>query len=591
MRSRFLILVFLIFFLPLGIFASSGLRITEQKGFFALPLEQFNLGDNPALAYSFWFKINENGGGAYDENSAETGSHILINASPIDENSPVGIWFGHHYVQLSNGRFSASMRTNTNCPGPHFIKENNPIKEEEWHHILVNMKYSNGLYFSIYHNGEKFGETTPGDGITNCNVIDFKNNSCIRIGVPGNYDLNTKQPLDITIDNFQLYNRFFEENEINSLLNQNTPTSLPEGIIGLWNFEENSENMNYLINEVGNNNEVAFIAAGVPIDLYNPIAPDFSDGILSGIENTPDVEENITLPEVFPTEDAAWVITIKQTDSNIWDDFNPGYIITTYESSYYLLGDTIIENKKYSKLYSIYGELDSIKVKSCDFYTEDQLYVGAIRVEGEKVYLRPHEVIYCFGEEMCPHIDCIEEDGYPWYKDEEIDYSFFEKDVLMYDFSVEESERLYIYNYPSSCLHFLATEMRKKGNDHSWIKGIGSTGGLWFNYDFFPMLGSGVLRSLKSFHYKGKQFYPAEETGINKSIVDTPKAKAYVSAGVLYIENAEGITSVEVYNSLGTPLYRRGAGGEDSSLQIALPSTIKGVLIVKVNNEIIKVIK
>ena len=37
MRSRHVILVFLIFFLPLGIFASSGLRITEEKGFFALP--------------------------------------------------------------------------------------------------------------------------------------------------------------------------------------------------------------------------------------------------------------------------------------------------------------------------------------------------------------------------------------------------------------------------------------------------------------------------------------------------------------------------------------------------------------------------
>ena len=286
MRYKLLILVVLVFLLPLEIFASSGLRITEEKGFFALPLEQFNLGTNPALAYSFWFKINENGGGVYDENSAETGSHILINASPIDENSPVGIWFGHHYVQLSNGRFSASMRTNTNCPGPHFIKENNPIKEEEWHHILVNMKYSNGLYFSIYHNGEKFGETTPNDGNINCDVIGFKNNSCIRIGVPGNYDLNTKQPLDITIDNLQLYNRFLEEDEIYSLFNQDTPSSPPEGLIGLWNFEENSENMNYLINEIGSNNEVAFISAGVPIDLYNPVAPDFSDGILSGIEKS-----------------------------------------------------------------------------------------------------------------------------------------------------------------------------------------------------------------------------------------------------------------------------------------------------------------
>ena len=286
MRHNLLILVVLVFLLPLEIFASSGLRITEEKGFFALPLEQFNLGVNPTLAYSFWFKVNENGGGAYDENSTETGSHILINAAPIDENSPVGIWFGHHYVQINNGTLITDLRTITNCPGPHFIGGNNPIQKEEWHNIFVTMKYNNGLYFSIYHNGVKIGETTPDDGITNCNIMTFKNNSCIRIGVPGNYDLNTKQPLDITIDNFQLYNRFFEENEINSLLNQNTPTSLSEGIIGLWNFEENSENMNYLINEVGNNNEVAFIAAGEPIDLYNPIAPDFSDGILSGIEKS-----------------------------------------------------------------------------------------------------------------------------------------------------------------------------------------------------------------------------------------------------------------------------------------------------------------
>ena len=85
--------------------------------------------------------------------------------------------------------------------------------------------------------------------------------------------------------------------------------------------------------------------------------------IISNISIYAQTEEDIKLPEIFPTEDAAWVITIKQTESNIWDVFNPGYIITTYESSYYLLGDTIIENKKYSKLYSIYGELDSIKVK------------------------------------------------------------------------------------------------------------------------------------------------------------------------------------------------------------------------------------
>lgn len=76
----------------------------------------------------------------------------------------------------------------------------------------------------------------------------IQNNNCIRIGVPG---YETIQPLDITIDNLQLYNRFLEEDEINSLLYYNNNSSLPEGLIGLWNFEENSLSQNYLVNEIG----------------------------------------------------------------------------------------------------------------------------------------------------------------------------------------------------------------------------------------------------------------------------------------------------------------------------------------------------
>ena len=301
-------------------------------------------------------------------------------------------------------------------------------------------------------------------------------------------------------------------------------------------------------------------------------------------------KEDIKLPEVFPTEDAVWVISKELV-------YIPHPMLgTPYEyswnESYYLLGDTIIENKKYSKLYSIYGELDSLKVKSCDFYTENQLYVGAIRVEGEKVYLRPYEVIYCFGEEMCPHIDRIEEDGYPWYKDEEIDYSFFEKDVLMYDFSVEESDRLYIENYPSSCLHFLATGIVKRvGEPHSWIKGIGSTGGLWFNFDGPNEKSEWISHNLHSFYYKSKQFYPTEESGIEevKGVeTEAPKAKAFVSNGVLYIENVEGINSVEIYDTTGKIIT--SGTYNNASVQISLPSTLKGVIMVKVNNEVVKVI-
>ena len=77
---------------------------------------------------------------------------------------------------------------------------------------------------------------------------------------------------------------------------------------------------------------------------------------------------------------------------------------------------------------------------------------------------------------------------------------------------------------------------------------------------------------------------------MEESIAKANKTKAYIANGVLNIENEGGITSIEVYNSLGTPLYLRGAGGEETSIQIQLSSTIKGIIIVKVNNEVVKVI-
>ncbi|MBR2475875.1 MAG: T9SS type A sorting domain-containing protein, partial [Bacteroidaceae bacterium] len=95
-------------------------------------------------------------------------------------------------------------------------------------------------------------------------------------------------------------------------------------------------------------------------------------------------------------------------------------------------------------------------------------------------------------------------------------------------------------------------------------------------------------RGLKSFYYKGKQFYPTEGLGINESIADTPKAKAYVSAGVLYIENSEGVNSVTVYDAMGRVIS--SGTYNNSSVQISLPSTLKGVIMVKVNNEVVKVI-
>ena len=78
-------------------------------------------------------------------------------------------------------------------------------------------------------------------------------------------------------------------------------------------------------------------------------------------------------------------------------------------------------------------------------------------------------------------------------------------------------------------------------------------------------------------------------TAIEESITEVNKSKAFVSNEMLNIENAEGINLVVVYDATGKVITSANANGATST-QIALPSNTKGVLLVKVNNEIIKVI-
>jgi hypothetical protein len=76
--------------------------------------------------------------------------------------------------------------------------------------------------------------------------------------------------------------------------------------------------------------------------------------------------------------------------------------------------------------------------------------------------------------------------------------------------------------------------------------------------------------------------------GVEESITEAQNTKAFVSNEILNIENAEGINSVVVYDATGKVITSVNANGATST-QITLPSTIKGVIMVKVNNDVIKV--
>ena len=76
--------------------------------------------------------------------------------------------------------------------------------------------------------------------------------------------------------------------------------------------------------------------------------------------------------------------------------------------------------------------------------------------------------------------------------------------------------------------------------------------------------------------------------GVEENVVSESKTKAFVTNEMLNIENAEGINSIVVYDATGNVITSADANGATST-QIKLPSNTKGVLIVKVNNDVVKV--
>ena len=101
------------------------------------------------------------------------------------------------------------------------------------------------------------------------------------------------------------------------------------------------------------------------------------------------------------------------------------------------------------------------------------------------------------------------------------------------------------------------------------------------------LLKNDTLLKFESNEFETIDLSPAV-TGIEESIAEVNKTKAFVTNEMLNIENAEGINSVVVYDAMGKVIASANANGATST-QIKLPSNTKGVLIVKVNNDVVKV--
>ena len=102
-----------------------------------------------------------------------------------------------------------------------------------------------------------------------------------------------------------------------------------------------------------------------------------------------------------------------------------------------------------------------------------------------------------------------------------------------------------------------------------------------------------LLKNDKLLRYQNRSFKVIDLTpaitGVKENFAETPKAKAYISNGVLYIESKEDITSVAIYDAMGREILTLNPSTVERGVEITLPN-VKGVLIVKVNNEVIKVV-
>lgn len=157
-------------------------------------------------------------------------------------------------------------------------------------------------------------------------------------------------------------------------------------------------------------------------------------------------------------------------------------------------------------------------------------------------------------------------------------------------------------NIPAA--HFFGSDIDDEGNiwftsSHYLLRYDGENFKWWNCYGYHEacaILCDGecvwiLMRNDELFKFEDEKFEiidlsPAV-TGIEESTAKESDTKAYVSNGMLYIENAEGINTVEIYDVTGKKIT--SGTYNNASVQISLPSILKGVIIVKVDSEIIKV--
>lgn len=209
---------------------SRGLNLNERA--FGIDASQLNFSTRQPFSICFWFKANNFNHG--------NGGTQLLNIRTTKDPWPASDWgFIWSTIQPDN-TFAFSFR-NTGNGGSDFKLKNFEFAPNQWYHVAYVINHENGSICTIYINGKKVGVSEPTNSLyawNNTNFIMLGGNAFARAGING------------CLDEYQLYNRSITDEEV--IASMNHLTTIPEGLIGYWDFETDGDE-NQEMTSIGTN--------------------------------------------------------------------------------------------------------------------------------------------------------------------------------------------------------------------------------------------------------------------------------------------------------------------------------------------------
>ena len=206
---------------------SRGLRLPEKA--FAIPAGQLGFTDRTPFTLCFWFYISQ-------FNHGEDGTQLL-NIRSNATGWPDSDW-GYIWSTINSaGEFSLSVRRKVNS-GTAIDFKNFEFKVATWYHVALVIDYTSGRQVSLYINGKLVGKS---EVIAPDNIYAWLQTNYIMIGGKA----HQRAGLDGYIDEFQLYNKALTADEVGGAMKHQT--TIPEGLIGYWDFESDIQSNNTIL--------------------------------------------------------------------------------------------------------------------------------------------------------------------------------------------------------------------------------------------------------------------------------------------------------------------------------------------------------